>query len=428
MEKNNLDLDISNYSIKDIEKFFRLKPNYKYSESDIELKEYQIREQLLSSGHIDKAFKRDLIEFLQIAKEWLVIVKCGNPKEKNYTLNNAKIIDHPRESEIVKKTDTQFIYANNSDFFPGKLNPLNMRTITKCLNIDTRFRDNLYTTQSSDFVVQLPIKFNKVVSMQLAAFEIPISFYGISASYGNNHFFLRIQYAAYDDPTTAITEDKTVIVPDSNYSAFDLVDTINNILCPKNDCGEPINPDDIFSSLKFDLDINSSGSGTGKITLKTYGKNASFVNWIIMDFSKGIDGNETYANAVRTIGWNLGFIKLYYYGLCTYTAEAIVEPSTARYIYLAIEDFNNHSNDHFVSIVKDNFLNKDIIARISLKASNFSILMENDLKIVTEPRTYFGPVDIQKLRIRLYDEFGNTIQMNNSNYSFCLNMKLLYDL
>jgi hypothetical protein len=64
----NLDLDINNYNINDLEKFFRLKPNSKYTAADIELKEYQIREQLLNSGHINNRFKRDLIDFLEIAK------------------------------------------------------------------------------------------------------------------------------------------------------------------------------------------------------------------------------------------------------------------------------------------------------------------------------------------------------------------------
>jgi len=73
-------------------------------------------------------------------------------------------------------------------------------------------------------------------------------------------------------------------------------------------------------------------------------------------------------------------------------------------------------------------MSKDILARISLSGTSFSVLMENNMNIVTEPRMYFGPVDIQKIRIRLYDEYGNILQMNNSNYSFCLNLKLMYDL
>jgi hypothetical protein len=56
------------------------------------------------------------------------------------------------------------------------------------------------------------------------------------------------------------------------------------------------------------------------------------------------------------------------------------------------------------------------------------LIMENDFSIVSEPRKYFGPVDIQKLRIRIYDDHGRILNMNNSNYSFCLDFKLLYDL
>ena len=52
----NLDLDINNYNINDLERFFQISSTQKYNESDIELKEYSIREHLL--------FKRDLIEFI----------------------------------------------------------------------------------------------------------------------------------------------------------------------------------------------------------------------------------------------------------------------------------------------------------------------------------------------------------------------------
>jgi hypothetical protein len=37
-------------------------------------------------------------------------------------------------------------------------------------------------------------------------------------------------------------------------------------------------------------------------------------------------------------------------------------------------------------------------------------------------------VDIQRMRIRLFDEYGRILQMNGSNFSFCLKLKLLYDL
>ena len=68
---DQLDLDINNYTILDLEKFFKLKPKSNYTAADIEEREYKIREQLLKSGHVDKRFKTELIEFLNKAKEWL---------------------------------------------------------------------------------------------------------------------------------------------------------------------------------------------------------------------------------------------------------------------------------------------------------------------------------------------------------------------
>jgi hypothetical protein len=58
----DIDLDIRNYSIKDLETFFRLKSGYGIKE--IEYKEAQMREILLKTGHVKKEYKGDLIEFL----------------------------------------------------------------------------------------------------------------------------------------------------------------------------------------------------------------------------------------------------------------------------------------------------------------------------------------------------------------------------
>jgi hypothetical protein len=217
----NLDLDINNYSINDIEKFFQLKTNVKYTASDIELKEYNLREQLLSSGHINKRFKKQLIDFLERGKKWLISVKCDAPKPPTTVPVNYKLdkIDAPllnnvpsRTDELIERPQTQFVYANNSQYFPGKLNQLDTRVITKSLNIDTRFRDNLYSTHSSDITFQLPTKFNKVVSMQLSALELPVSFYSISSFYGNNFMYMNVAYT--DTSGNLLVSDKVVVVPE----------------------------------------------------------------------------------------------------------------------------------------------------------------------------------------------------------------------
>ena len=431
----NLDLDINNYSINDVEKFFQLKPNGKYSASDIELKEYNIRETLLSTGHINKRFKQNLIEFLERAKQWLISVKCDPPKAPSAIPANYKLdpIESPalnavtsRQDELITRPDTQFVYANNSQYFPGKLNQLDTRVITKCLNIDTRFRDNLYSTHSSDFTLQLPAKFNKVVSMSLSSLELPVTFYSISSYYGNNFIFLRASYT--DASGGPLISDKVVVVPDGNYNSQDLLDKINRLLAPVDTAGALANPSDIFSYIQLSLDITSTGSGTGKVTMQPSGLLAGRITNIMIDFTRDINGIIDNVEPSTRLGWNLGFLRRKYDGHTSYTADAVIDPASLRYIYLAVDDFCNSSHNHFINVFNDSIMNPNILARISVKGSYFSLLMENDFNIVTEPRTYFGPVDIQRLRIRLFDDRGRLLNMNNANYSFCLNLKMLYDL
>lgn len=433
---DQLDLDINNYSIKDIERFFKLKPNSKYNASEIEYKEYEIREQLLQSGHINKKMKRDLIEFLNLAKQWLIFVKCKQIEPPTIIPKNAKLdtTDFPkskippptREGELIQRPDTQYTYTSQSEFFPGILNPLNTRIMTKCLTIDTKFRQNIQKTSSSDFVVNLPMRLNKVVSMQLSSIELPISFYGISETNGNNYLYI---YASQQvNATTVIEESKVLIVPDGNYNASDLISTINSLLSPKDSKGNLIYPDDMFSYIQLALDINDNCSGSGKVTLYPTGAKADTILTVELDFRRDMNGQiESNYDLITKLGYNLGFTQDTYTGSTIYVSENVIDPSSLKYVYLAIDDFNNNVNNHFLSTFTDYILNPNILARISLHGAGFYIMTESDLTVTTEPRRYFGPVDIQKIQIRILDHRGRVLPLN-ANFSFCLVFKMLYDL
>ena len=453
---NPIILDIENYSISELEKFFQLKKDSVYQAKDIELRETQIREKFIHNNQYDVRFKRNMIEFLEKAKNILIYAKCPPSKQPTSVTNNYQLDTtlfpnsqnpppYSRESEISTRPDTQFIYSQNSDYLPGTSNPLKTRIITKCLNIDTRFRENYYITKSSDFVIQLPIKFSKVVSMQLASFEIPVSFYGISQSYGNNFFWINISYTEIVDGVTSevkTTLPRIVKIPDGNYTGFDFIEVLNHNMSPpisstsngNNVTAKLPDPNDIVSFVQFTLDVDpSNDSGSAKVTiapiaLSVNNPNGFTVTNVVLDFSRDINGNTDNVDLYTKIGWNIGFTKKIYESSISYTAETIIEPANIRYFFLAVDDYNNNVNNHFVSVFNNSIFNTDILARISIRGTYFSLLMENDLNIVTEPRTYFGPVDIQRLRIRLYDDLGRILDLNNSNFSFCLNLKMLYDL
>jgi hypothetical protein len=428
----DLDLDIGNYSIKDLETFFHLMPGKPYSADDIEEKEAELREILLKSGHVSRKLRRELIEFLTTAKNWLIFVKCEKKSPPTTLPRNVRIDATEYAEPALPARDGMLIdrskpngTVDGKTYFAGMVNPLATQTLTKCLTIDTRFRDNYYNTSSSDFQVQLPVKFSKVVSMQLASMEFPVAFYGITKKQGNNFLYIELSYE--DTDGNSFIEDKSIILPDGNYNAVDFVSILNSNLSPKTGDGTLVYPDDMFSYLMFYLDVTATGSGTGKVTLHTTGSRSEWIKNIKLDFTRDVNGSVDNVDISTKIGWNLGFIHKVYDGATSYVSDTILEPATVRYVYLVVEDFNNSVNNHFYTAFKNSILNPNILARISLKGSYFTILMENDYHIVTEPRQYFGPVDIQRLRIRMLDEYGRPLEMNNANYSFCLNFKVMYD-
>jgi hypothetical protein len=128
------------------------------------------------------------------------------------------------------------------------------------------------------------------------------------------------------------------------------------------------------------------------------------------------------------LGWLLGFRQGYYENALTYVSEGIINLLGPRYIYLVIDDYNNSVNDGFYGAFSSSILNKNILARISLQGSVFNYLSKDNFNLITTPRQYFGPVDIQKLQVQLLDEYGRVLDLNNMDYSFCITFQTIYDL
>ena len=409
---NDLDLDIYHYSIYDMECFFKLVSKQNYTKSDIEYNESEIRTKLLSSGQIDKVFKRDLIEFLNKVKSKLMqelelkennTLKKSKSEKYQPNVNYPSNIQYPppsREKEMVEKPISSFLYTQPSPYFPGIMNPLNTRTLSKSISIDSRFRDNLYTTKSSDFSIFIPNKIQKVVSIKLTSIEIsPHSILNISSSLGNNYLYIQIE-----TKDSVIINRELFILPDGQYSTDKIIDKLNELLNLKNN---------LFSSLIWKIDEN----GSGKIIL--YTENPLILS-ISLDFSLNKDGNmDNNTDFFRKLGRILGFTKRKYSQKEKYISETAANPYfSLYYFFLDIDDFQNHSAPSFITAFSQNNISTSVLARITLPKIEF----------VSESRQYFGPIDIARLQIRLLDVYGRVLDLNGADYSFCISLNVIYDL
>jgi hypothetical protein len=412
----NFDLNVNNYKKNELKEMFDLPTNYERQLVDI--KEAKLRESILKNKEIKDEVRMKTIYFLTEAKKILledVYQKVEQAKEKVqdyfnsiYDLKPVKIDDSDNEHMLQIRENRPYLSSFPSEFFPGVINPLKRRINKQNLNIDTRFRENYYGSASSNFNVTLPLMINNVLTMQLAAIELPTTFYSISKQYGNNFFTLTVNGLG-----------QVVNIPDGNYTYTGIVNVLNTTMT--NIGGD-------FQNIVFGINItNNNGSGQMFV-----GIDSSYVGPAItfsLNFQadrNGIDDRNT--PLPLKLGWTFGFRNGIYENNVNYVSEGVVDLLGPRYLYLVVDDFNNNVNNNFYSAFNSSILNKNILARLSLQANTFNIFTENNLNIVTTPRQYFGPVKIQNLNIQLLDEYGRIIDLNNMDYSFSLTFQTAYDL
>ena len=417
---DKLNLDTTKYSNLELKEILGL--NDVTDNEQIQKHISNIQLKLSDDTNMSFSDKNRMLTFLNAAKNKLVendnIV--NNNFDITFNANTSYLVsDTPDSNPLIHNPNTLVgknvrIYEGKGGYYPpGYLNPINTKTIRKTINIDSRFRDQYYNTKSSDFHIDLPETFRKVVNLNLVSYELPLTIYSINTC--NNHFTV-----------AGVNQDINIDISNGNY----------------------FTP---FSSRIFSLDssaniinqINTNMNSVGLIDLsynidpingKSYFVNLSPVPFEIF-FNRDSSGNADLQTPLPLkLGWSLGFRLGQYFlnagpGSKVY-AEGIVNFDTPKYLYISIDDFTHAGNNGFVVNFNDSTLSKDILTRI-----NYINLLQNDgfynrgddNDVVNANRSYYGPVDIKKLHIRVMDEYGRIIDFNNMDWSFTLNLDILYD-
>ena len=416
------DLNISNYKKEELEEIFDL-PS-KYNLHLIESNATNLRDNIFEDNSINELTKENTINFIMTAKNILINqlknltdfkkISDADIYNINHKLKSSKIEENDFNHPLIEKKITPYGQSYPSEFYQGTINPLKKRILTKNLNIDTRFRDNYKNSLSTNFHFDLPIKFSNVLSIQLSSFEFPTSYYIISKKNGNNFFWL---FA--NTPDNSTIESSPIIIPDGNYTPQDLIDFLNKYISELNNI--------LINQIIFSLNINNSLSGSGQVFVKMSDTTPLIFNYSL-NFQLDINGNPDSIPLSLKFGWLLGFREGLYENNITYVSEGICDTFGPSYMYLVIDDYNNNVNNNFYSAFNSSLLNKNILARISIQSPYFNVISQNTLSLITTPRQYFGPVDIQKMNIQLINEYGQIINLNSMDYSFCLTLQLSYDL
>ena len=152
-----------------------------------------------------------------------------------------------------------------------------------------------------------------------------------------------------------------------------------------------------------------------------------------INFNVDADGlTDNNVPLLLRLGWQLGFRAAVYTSQVA-ISEGICNIAGPQYAFVAINDYNNSSNNYFKAAFSESILSPHIIGRINLarllecNGAYKSAQDDNYNDSIDRTRDYFGPTDILRLAITLYDEYGRVIDLNNMDWSFVLSFICLYD-
>jgi hypothetical protein len=262
---------------------------------------------------------------------------------------------------------------------PSDLNVVKRMTQVMNLDLNSCFRSNYYASTASDFMYTLPSPIKNVVSMRLASIELPNAWYLIST---NNRCSIQHQGILYE-----------ICIPAGNYDIDTLQDAFHSYL--------PATIRFSIHPITFRTEFRVEGT-------------ASFY------FSFG-------NNLQSTLGWLLGFRLGGYEEIGLLVSEGLFDAGGDRYIYMSLKDFQ--SNTHTLHMVgyERSSMDEDIIAKVPLINGKLSLIVNTNDNPVVKIRKYNGPIHLTKIQVRLYDKFGEIIDLNHMDYSFTLEVEILYD-
>lgn len=442
---NRVNLDPDSYDTNEILYIFNLKSIDTLTQEIIN-KQFS---QLVSKYNLtsDNVF----YTFLQTLKDKLITYIIKNNKVntvpyqtpgREELLNNPQVIQN--NDSYVIKPGTFEPYETFDNKYPNDvLNPIRTKTTTHIVAIDTLFRNPIYNT--NDFVYTLNDTLKNVVSLKVTSFELPNVWYSFSNENKSNVFYIDMS-GVNDGSGNFYSASYDIIIPPGNYAPIEFQDKMNTLftnLAPNQ------GPD--FLTLRIDQhtgktiiranDINDIDLGTSPVPFDPlsayYSPNLEYTLRFAVE---NIPERPLYFNA----GWMMGFRKESYTvtGLDTYIdvintippityvgyieSESYFGSNIFTYIYFEIDDFNNNSASTNVTTNNEYMFTKNIIAKIPLTSGSNTIIINTSDDQMFKERNYFGPINIDKFRVRLLNKFGQPIAINNNDYSFSLEVTQIY--
>lgn len=372
----------------------------------------------------------------------------------------------------------------NVPILRGQFNPNVKNLFKRLINVDSIYRQIL-RLPPNNFTIDLAVEVEKVLSMRLVNFQIRKTWYAISAQTGTDFFLIR---ELEEDQVTPKNEFTQIKVEDGNYTEQELIDAVHekvqevfpdiSVVYNKNSgkTSFQYHGDKIYEILFYsnrepgnskvnnnlgwvmgfrnlgegaNVNVNSNdmryllGGTFTKVTsegiVDTYGPkyillgiddfnknhiNHSIVN--ISEFDKKIKLPDYYSsnldpdNPIFLIDTDASGNQI---------RSNLTEAQAFTIQQILLDDNVRRALDNRTRLIS----NSDIIAKIPVTKTTskndnerFPYILIDNSSLRNNIREYFGPVDISRIRVILYNDKGQILELNNEDFSFTLEIEQLY--
>ena len=97
------------------------------------------------------------------------------------------------------------------------------------------------------------------------------------------------------------------------------------------------------------------------------------------------------------------------------------------YIYFCLNDYQYNNNITNIVGFDKSLMVDDILAKVPMVNGKLSLIIDDNNNPLTKTRKYNGPVNIRKFHIKILDKFGTIIDLNYMDFSFTLELEILYE-
>ena len=400
----NIDTNINNYTSDELLEILQLdEPN----KNDVE----EITNNLIFKYENDD--NDELSNFFKLVKEKLLNELFLENEEISDEFNEDNLIQDSDETSSI--FDSELITTNIPDLYntqikepektftlentKGILNPNLQNKTTRLVNIDSKFRQNIFPIlenfnefefkrfneiinphtsiySTTDYTVDLTETLSDVLKIKIYSIQIPYTWYTIDSFNQSDIFALK-----KSNSTNIIRIDSGNYLTDFPWNEFDLTNSnlTTNLLLNSNNIYYELTSK-IYKNLVNDYDISlgdilfTKDLKTGKTVIRLKEKTMNdisdneFIFYSLLDFSEDIITTSNLMKSNSNLGYLLGFRDIKYnynsfiqeewdydsnYKYALYS-ESCIDLFGPRYLLLVLDDFNqNHLNKGIISILEN---------------------------------------------------------------------------